>query len=266
MTIPVAILDGGLATRLQSITEHTPKVLVEVDGQPFYLIKLNCLNGRSDPPCLLRGSSGAEVQESLGDGSRWSIQIDYSFDGEKLMGTGGAVRKALPVLGEAFFVLYGDAYLQCDYNGVEMFFRQSGKAGVMTVFRNANQWDTSNVNFREGCIVSYDKHHPTPDMQHIDYGLGILRASVFENYPLNEPLDLATIYQDLVIRDQLAGFEVSQRFYEIDLLPVSKRLVAILRRRRDKEFVEMNYSLKNRGIFRSRWCLNQMVYNADFGG
>ena len=131
------------------------------------------------------------------------------------MGTGGAVRKALPVLGEAFFVLYGDAYLQCDYNGVEMFFRQSGKAGVMTVFRNANQWDTSNVNFREGCIVSYDKHHPTPDMQHIDYGLGILRASVFENYPLNEPLDLATIYQDLVIRDQLAGFEVSQRFYEI---------------------------------------------------
>jgi hypothetical protein len=119
------------------------------------------------------------------------------------------------LLGDAFFILYGDSYLDCDYQSVHRVFEESGKLGVMSVFRNENRWDSSNVLFRDGRIVRYDKKHPIRDMQHIDYGLGVLRAAALEGYAAGERVDLAEVYQDLVARDQLAGFEVATRFYEI---------------------------------------------------
>ena len=56
--------------------------------------------------------------ERYGDGSKWGIRIEYSFDGPKLLGTGGALIRALPKLGDAFYVLYGDSYLPIDYQAV----------------------------------------------------------------------------------------------------------------------------------------------------
>jgi NDP-sugar pyrophosphorylase family protein len=131
------------------------------------------------------------------------------------MGTGGAIRQALPLVGDAFLVLYGDTYLQCDYQAAAEAFVQSGKLGLMTVFRNEGQWDSSNVIFADGQILRYDKQQRTPEMRYIDYGLGALRAEAFARYPADQPIDLAIIYQDLLADGQLAGFEVSQRFYEI---------------------------------------------------
>jgi len=143
------------------------------------------------------------------------MRIDYAFDTPTLLGTGGALRNALPLLGDDFFVLYGDSYLDCDYVAVEQAYRASKKTGLMTVYRNKDQWDTSNVLFRDGEIVSYDKLHPVPAMEHIDYGLGVLSAPAMEPYPRDTWLDLATVYQDLLSRGQLAGYEVAERFYEI---------------------------------------------------
>jgi NDP-sugar pyrophosphorylase family protein len=216
MSLPVAILAGGLATRLRPLTEQIPKVLLDVAGKPFAIHQLDLLrqHGVNDVVMCV-GFLGEQVQQTLGDGSQWGMRIRYVFDGPKLLGTGGALRQALPLLGDAFFVLYGDSYLECDYAGVERAFRASGKAGLMTVLRNSNQWDRSNVWFRAGRIMCYDKRNHTPDMQHIDYGLGILSAGIFESYPPDEPLDMATIYQDLLKQNQLHGFEVTRRFYEI---------------------------------------------------
>ena len=73
--------------------------------------------------------------------------MEYSFDGDKLLGTAGAVLQALPLLGDSFFVLYGDSYLVCDYAAAAKEFRTSGKLALMTVFRNEGKWDTSNVEF-----------------------------------------------------------------------------------------------------------------------
>ena len=216
MHLPVAILAGGLATRLRPISEHIPKVLVEVAGRPFAEHQLELLHEhglRRAVFCV--GHLGEQVKAALGDGARFGFALGYSFDGPTLLGTGGALRRALPLLGEAFLVLYGDAYLQCDYQAVAQAFLQSGKQGLMTVFRNEDQWDRSNVIFADGQIQRYDKQQRIPAMRHIDYGLGALRAEVFARYPADQPLDLATIYQDLLAEEQLAGFEVSQRFYEI---------------------------------------------------
>ena len=216
MSLPVAILAGGLATRLRPLTEKIPKSLVEVAGKPFIVHQMELLqrNGvRQVVLCL--GYLGEQVQAEIGDGSRWSIQVEYVFDGPVLQGTGGALRRGLPWLGEAFFVLYGDSYLDCDYAAVESAFRSKGKLGLMTVLRNKNLWDRSNVIFENGRIQRYDKKNLVAKMEHIDYGLGVLQASVLERYPADQILDLATVYQDLLAQDQLAGYEVSQRFYEI---------------------------------------------------
>jgi NDP-sugar pyrophosphorylase family protein len=137
------------------------------------------------------------------------------FDGPILLGTGGALRRARDVLGDAFFVMYGDSYLDCDLRVIERAFRASGQPALMTVFGNGNRWEASNVLFENGRIVRYDKRHRTPDMQHVDYGLGIVSAMALEAYPPGEPFDLATVYQDLANQGRLAAHEVASRFYEI---------------------------------------------------
>jgi N-acetyl-alpha-D-muramate 1-phosphate uridylyltransferase len=215
VSLPVTILAGGLATRLRPLTSTIPKALVEVSGRPFaeHQVELLRRNGIERVMWLVAYRAD-QVESALGDGRRWGMQFEYLHDGPVLLGTGGAICRALPELGEAFFVMYGDSYLECDFTAVERAFRLSGREGLMTVFRNEGQFDASNVEFTNGRIVRYDKRARTPAMQHIDYGLGVLTPAAFAECP-EGPLDLATVYQNLLRRDQLAAFEVFDRFYEI---------------------------------------------------
>ena len=216
MSLPVAILAGGLATRLWPITERIPKSLVEVAGRPFAEHQLGLLREHDITDIVfLVGHLGEMVQDALGDGSRWGVRLRYVFDGSPPRGTGGAIRNALPELGSSFLVLYGDSFLECDYAAIERSFIESGKAGLMTVCRNENQWDRSNVLFAGGRITRYDKQIQTADMRHIDYGLGALHQSGFDGRGENDAFDLAAIYQELLAKGELAGFEVPDRFYEI---------------------------------------------------
>jgi NDP-sugar pyrophosphorylase family protein len=158
VSLPVAILAGGLATRLRPLTEHIPKILVDVNGRPVVEHQIALLRRNGIERVLFcLGHLGEQVQEAIGNGSRWGMRFSYSFDGESLRGTGGAIRQALADLGDAFFVLYGDSYLECSFALVEAGFRQSGLPALMTVFRNDNQWDRSNVAFVGSRVVKYDK-------------------------------------------------------------------------------------------------------------
>jgi NDP-sugar pyrophosphorylase family protein len=217
---PVVILAGGMATRLGDISRTTPKALIDVNGEPFIFHQLRLLRKRGISRVLLCvGHLGEQIKERAGNGSSFDLEIQYSFDGPRLLGTGGAIKKALKQIdAPAFFVLYGDAYLECDCSAVQRAFDASGKMGLMTVFRNNGQWDVSNVEFVNGLILAYDKKRPTERMCYIDYGLGIFRCEAFASAPENEPFDLATLQQQLVKVDQLAGYEMCQRFYEIGSL------------------------------------------------
>jgi len=213
---PVAILAGGLATRLKPVTEKIPKSLVDINGEPFIAHQLKLLRRNGvERVVVCAGFLGEMIQEAIGDGMKSGVRVDYSFDYPKLLGTGGAVKKALPLLGEKFFTLYGDSYLPCDYRAVQSAFDASVKMALMTVFRNEGQWDTSNVEFTDGRIVAYDKNNRTPRMKFIDYGLGMFKRSAFDGASEAEPFDLATLYQQLLQSGDLAGCEVRQRFYEI---------------------------------------------------
>jgi MurNAc alpha-1-phosphate uridylyltransferase len=212
----VAILAGGLATRLRPITAQIPKALVEIDGRPFaeHQIRLLRTNGLTDIVFLI-AYRGEMLVEALGDGRRYGVRLRYAFDGPRPLGTGGAIRRALPELGDPFFVLYGDSYLDCDYAAIECAFLACDKAGLMTVCRNDNRWDRSNVEFDGQRIIRYDKRSQAPGMQYIDYGLGVFRRSAFADRPEDDAFDLADVYQRLLAEDRLAGFEIPGRFYEI---------------------------------------------------
>jgi N-acetyl-alpha-D-muramate 1-phosphate uridylyltransferase len=217
--LPVAIMAGGLGTRLQPITSSIPKSLVEVKGEPFIVHQLRLLRANQiERAVVCVGYLGEMIREAIGEGSVQGVQINYAFDGSTPRGTAGAIKNALPLLGEAFFVLYGDSYLPCDYRAVQTAFLEGGKQGLMTVFRNEGLFDKSNVEFDDGAIVAYEKKNPTVRMHYIDYGLGVFQASAFGEIPDGVAYDLAAIYQDLLKRGQLAGFEIKQRFYEIGSL------------------------------------------------
>ena len=213
--IPVAILAGGLATRLRPITEKIPKSLVPVAGKPFLAHQLKLQHARGIRRAVLCiGYLGEMIQRDFG-GEACGVRLDYSFDGPKLLGTGGAIKRALPLLGEEFFVLYGDSYLPIDYAPITEFFQRSGKLGLMTVYRNEGKYDTSNVVFRDGEIAVYDKKLKLPEMRHIDYGLSLFKSSVFDSYAGDQIFDLAEVMGKLVHEKQLAGYEVPERFYEM---------------------------------------------------
>jgi len=230
-SLPVAILAGGLATRLRPLTEKIPKLLVEVAGEPFFSHQLRLLkkNGLTRIVVCV-GHLGGMIVEQYGDGSRWGVQIDYSFDGDKLLGTGGALIRALPGLGDSFYVLYGDSYLPVDYQAVGRAFLSSGRLGLMTVFENHGAYDTSNVWFEGGRIMSYSKQDRLPQMRHIDYGLGLFHAAAFAGCPRDAVVDLAAVQTDLCRRGELAGYELKQRFYEIGSPAGLKELDGLLRR------------------------------------
>jgi N-acetyl-alpha-D-muramate 1-phosphate uridylyltransferase len=216
VSLPVAILAGGLATRLLPVTERIPKALVEAAGRPFaaWQIELLRAHGLTDLVFLV-GHLGEMVRDALGDGSRWGVRLRFAFDGPRPLGTGGAIRQALPLLGDRFFVLYGDSYLECDYEAVERAFLAGRVPGLMTVCRNDDRWDRSNIEFAGGRIVRYDKQRRTAAMRHIDYGLGAFERAAFERWPEGARVDLADVYARLLADGELAGYEVAGRFYEI---------------------------------------------------
>lgn len=213
---PVAILAGGLATRLRPLTEKIPKALIDVAGKPFIVHQLHYLKTQGITKIVLcTGYLGEQIESVVGNGRSFGMTVSYSPDGPLLLGTGGALRKALPLLGEQFFVLYGDSFLPCNFKNVQTSFISSGKPALMTVLKNGNLWDKSNVLFRNGILIEYNKNSPNPEMEHIDYGLGILSAEVLKDSPSRQPLDLADVYHHLSLEGRLSGFEVSERFYEI---------------------------------------------------
>jgi len=232
--LPVAILAGGLATRLRPVTTKIPKSLIDINGEPFLAHQLRLLhrNGiRRVTLCV--GHLAEMIEEYAGDGSRFDMEIRYSPDGPSLRGTAGAIAQAAPLLGEKFFVLYGDSYLPCDYAAVGRAFENSGQLSLMTVYPNGDRWDASNVQYDGQRIVTYNKKLRTPQMRHIDYGLGVFRADAFEAVPREGAYDLADLYGQLLERGELAAFEVSQRFYETGSFEGIEELSSYLARQKE---------------------------------
>jgi MurNAc alpha-1-phosphate uridylyltransferase len=214
--LPVVILAGGLATRLQPATLKMPKALIQVAGRPFIDHQLALLREQGvNHVVLCVGQFGKMIEDYVGDGSRFGLDVRYSYDGDVLLGTGGAIKKASGILPDAFMILYGDSYLDIDFRPVVQRFFAENLPVLMTVYHNRNALAESNILMKEGRILKYDKKTQDPAMEYIDYGLIVILKDVFDPYPAGEPFDLSLVLSRMVDSGQVAAFEVAKRFYEI---------------------------------------------------
>lgn len=229
---PVAVLAGGLGTRLRPITTAIPKNLIEVAGRPYVAHQLELFVRRGIREVVFCvGHLGTQIEDYLKDGSKFGLKIRYSYDGDRLRGTGGAIARAMPMLGNEFFVTYGDSYLDIAYDEVVDAFRRSGAPALMTVFKNDNSWDKSNVEFRDRRIVLYEKKNRTAQMRHIDYGLLMMSPTAFSGWEGVENFDLADLLGPMAAAGRLAGFETTTRFYETGSQSGIADLEAVLAKR-----------------------------------
>jgi NDP-sugar pyrophosphorylase family protein len=211
---PVCILAGGLGTRLGERVRDTPKPLLEVAGEPFLTHQLRLLAAHGAREAVLCvGYLGAQIQERIGL-ERFGIKIRYSFDGPELDGTLGAIRRALPLLGERFLVLNGDTYLPIDYVAAAAAWRASGLPALMGVLHNEDRHEPSNARYADGLVLAYDKHAPRGVMDWIDCGLGGFEVAPLETLAAGER-ELAVLLGRLAGQRQLCGFQATRRYYEI---------------------------------------------------
>ena len=216
MITTMVILAGGKATRLYPLTETIPKSMLSLAGKPFIAHQMELIK-RNDfqHVVICTGHLGHMIIDYVRKENDTVLSVDFSIDGDKPLGTAGAIKKALPYLENNFSVMYGDSYLTDDFRPIADFFLKSGKKGLMTVFKNEGRWDFSNIFYKDGEIVKYDKNHLTQDMKHIDYGLLFFKKEAFAEILDQQTHDLADLCRDLVNEGQMAGYEVKQRFYEI---------------------------------------------------
>ncbi len=210
------ILAGGLGTRLGNIVEQIPKPMLPINGKPFleYQVELLVKNGiKSILLCV--GHLHEQITDYFGDGYKWGIEIFYSIETEKLLGTAGAIRNAYALLEDDFFLMYGDSYLPVHFPEIYDAYTKSPHNILMTVYRNNAQWDTSNIIYNNMQIIKYDKNNIIPEMNYIDYGLFVISKSLVKSIPTDVHVNLDRIQYEFVEKKMMASFEVKNRFYEI---------------------------------------------------
>jgi NDP-sugar pyrophosphorylase family protein len=214
--IKVAILAGGLGKRLGSLTLDTPKSMININNKPFIEWQLNLLSKKGVREVVLCTSHHSQIiKDYVKDGKRFNIEVKYSDDGPGQLGTGGAIKNAIELLGDSFMVIYGDSYLDIDFAEVEKGFGDSNLPAMMTIYKNKGKYDLSNVLFETSIIKKYSKNKVNSNFQHIDFGLSLFKREVFNEIKEGSYFDLADLCEELAENGKLAGFEVKNRFYEV---------------------------------------------------
>lgn len=215
METTIAILAGGKATRLYPKTLEIPKSMIEIAGKPFIAHQLELLRRKGLINVVLcLGNLHEEIVNFVGDGERFGLNVKYSFDGDTLSGTGGAILNAFDLLSDPFMIMYGDSFLNIDFINIIEYFKSQPCSGLMTVLKNEDKWDYSNIDFRDGKIVKYEKN-TGGKFSFIDFGLSMLKKSAFRPGLKNTVFDLSNVFRSLIEKDDMSGYEVKERFYEI---------------------------------------------------
>lgn len=211
----IVILAGGLGTRLLPLTRNIPKAMVAIDKKPFleYQIELLKKNNIKDI-VICAGYLNNKIRAYFSNGSKWGVSIRYSIERDKLLGTAGALKKAQKLLDDDFMVMYGDSYLPIDFIKVAKAYHNSQKPVLMTVYRNKNTFDKSNVTVEGSLVARYDKHSGIK-MEYIDYGLSILNKKIISELPSNTRISLESIFISLVTSGRIAAYRAAKPFYEI---------------------------------------------------
>jgi NDP-sugar pyrophosphorylase family protein len=213
--LQAVIVAGGLATRLGDETRACPKSLLLIEGRPFIEYQLELLknNGITDIVLCL-GHLGGQIEQHLGAGAGFGVNITYSHE-EKPLCTAGALKNAQGQIKGDFLTLYGDSYLDFDYQAAISFFQGRDRLALMTVYQNHGRYDASNTAIEGELVTGYDKMKKTPQTIYIDYGACIFRREALDWLPANERYPLDWLFRRLIDERQLLAYEVKERFYQI---------------------------------------------------
>lgn len=212
----IVVLCGGKATRLYPLTKKIPKSMMRFEGKPFLEQQLDLLKkNRIFDIVLCVGYKAEQIKKYFGDGKNFGVEIKYSSDKKRLLGTGGALKKAENLLEDSFLVMWGDSYLPFNFQKAIKFFKKSNKPGMMIVFKNLNKYEPSNVEVKNNLVKSYSKKRKTKKMKYIDYGISIYRKEVLKHLPKNQICDLTKLQQALIKKRQLLAYPAEKRFYQI---------------------------------------------------
>jgi NDP-sugar pyrophosphorylase family protein len=192
------------------------KAMVLVDGKPFLEYEIEVLKrGSVNDFVICVGYRRELIRDYFGNGQRWRVDIKYSDDGDKLLGTAGSLKNAANLLSDRFFITYGDAYPILDLKSAEKSFLESGKLALMVVYRNSNQYGRSNTVVNNGLVTFYSKTEHSPGMTYVEFGVTMMQKKVLELIPNEYPVDLEVLYRRIISMKQMAAFEVGQRIYDI---------------------------------------------------
>jgi NDP-sugar pyrophosphorylase family protein len=211
----VAILTGGLATRLGDLTRNKPKSMLKIRGKTFLEYQLELLKRAEIKNIVLCiGHMGEQIERHFGNGRNYGVNIEYSLE-DKLLGTAGALKKAEALLNEVFFTMYGDSYLFLDFPAAMRYFKSQNKLALMTVYRNYDRYARSNTVVEGNSVKNFSKKERTGGMVYIEYGANIFNKEALRMIPENQFYSLDDVFHRLVEMDELLAFEVKERFYEI---------------------------------------------------
>jgi NDP-sugar pyrophosphorylase family protein len=212
----VVILAGGEAKRLRPVTESVPKALVKIEGKPFVDWQLELLAKNKFSRVIFCTSYKSDmIQNYVGNGSKYGLEISFVEDGKERLGTGGAIRNAIPHLDQEFIVMYGDSFLDINFQQVSHGFDHCSKPAMMTIYKNDGKYDNSNVKLNNRGDIFYNKENPDASFKYIDYGLIFFKREVFEETVIGKTFDLSEMLHKLSKQFRIAGFEVQSRFYEV---------------------------------------------------
>jgi MurNAc alpha-1-phosphate uridylyltransferase len=247
----IAILAGGLATRLGDFTRNQAKSMVKVLGKPFLEYQLELLANRGIKEIVLCiGHLGEQIKWQIGSGKKYGVTIKYSLE-NKPLGTAGALKNAEPLLKNPFFTIYGDSYLFLDFKAVMSYFKVQNKLGLMTVYKNYDFYDRSNTAIERNLVKRYSKKERTKDTVYIDYGAHIFKKEVLAMIPENQFYSLEDLFIHLVERGELMAFEVKERFYEIGSFQGLKEFEEYVTERQYDIIESTNQDKSRRGSYRS---------------
>lgn len=212
----MVIMCGGVAKRLGNLAKNIPKSMMDVNGKPFLEYQIDNLRNQGiENIVLCVGHLSEKIEEYFNDGSKFDINIKYSYDGEKPLGPIGALKNAEDLLDEDFCTMYGDSYLSVDYKKVYNFFKKQEKPACMIVYKNYNKYDRSNIIVKDNMVIGYGIKNKSKDMIYIDYGASILKRETLKIVPKNTFFTTVEFYNELIKKQELLAFEVKERFYHI---------------------------------------------------
>lgn len=224
------ILAGGRGERLRPLTDRVPKPLVPVAGRPFldFLLRYLRRQGIGDV-ILLTGYLSEMIEGRVGDGSPFGMSIRCVREEEPL-GTGGALKNALPLLAEEFFFLNGDTLLPIDYRALPS--ALAPFTALLSVFPSALTGRAANLRLGEGGEVAGYSRSAGHGFTHVDAGAGLFRRSIADYFPAGGVFSLENeVYPRLIERGLLGAFPASEDFYDIGTPAGMKRFEEFVRGR-----------------------------------